>query len=396
MTRKLEICIFLHAYQPPYPAQDPRVIERITRDCYNPFFQKLLEQEQKITLNISACLLDTLNSDSPKTIDLLKECAEKGLIEFLCSGTYHPIFPLIRSKKNRCEQINTNIKISRKILGSWFDPTGFFPPELAISEQFVRQLADAGFRYVLVPQNSVPLLLNNSLPYITSVSRSSKITILSRNKHISNDIAFRHFGDDVRLFLKSLNQIHQALGSPPIIGMDIETFGEHHSGYLPFLFHILEQCKNFSASELVDKMADYEIKTLRSSSWSTSDEDLERNPFPLWSSPNSVIHSLLNTHFMLLDRIERFFNINSEMREDKLETFRDKRLRSQFSCQLWWGSGHGRSNPRIIQAGLEMQRDALRYAVECLNARTDHNTSQELLEISDYILEQTERTLIYH
>ena len=88
MTRKLEICIFLHAYQPPYPAQDPRVIERITRDCYNPFFQKLLEQEQKITLNINACLLDTLHSDSPKTIDLLKECARffRGVYLITASG----------------------------------------------------------------------------------------------------------------------------------------------------------------------------------------------------------------------------------------------------------------------------------------------------------------------
>ncbi|MFX0113201.1 MAG: hypothetical protein ACFFB3_01500 [Candidatus Hodarchaeota archaeon] len=395
MTTTPEICIVLHAYQPPYPAQDPKIVNRIVQNCYDPFFKQLLAEEKRITLNINGVLLETLSNDSSSTIDLLKICADEGLIEFLGSGAYHPIFPLLSSKENRSQQIKANSEISKRILGNSYDPQGFFPPELAVNDWFAREIADFGFRYMLVPQNSVPLLHRDLLPYMKSASSVSKITILPRNRDLSNRIAFRHFGDEISFLLASLDQIHEALESPPIIAMDIETFGEHHSGYQAFLFQLLDRCDNLTGSELVDQVPDYEITRLRSSSWSTSDQDLERNPFPLWANPSNAIHSLLGIHFALLDSAERFL-ARAAINENKIEAFRLKRLRSQFSCMLWWASGDGRWNPKIIQAGLEMQRNALRFAIECASNETNNSGLQELRKISDQILERVEHSLVFH
>ena len=95
---------------------DPKIVDRIIQRCYDPFFKQLLAEEKRITLNINAVLLETLESQSPYTIDRIKECVEEGLIEFLGSGAYHPIFPLLASEENRCDQIRTNFEISRRVL----------------------------------------------------------------------------------------------------------------------------------------------------------------------------------------------------------------------------------------------------------------------------------------
>lgn len=396
MTEPPEISFVLHAYQPPYPAQDPKVVERIIQNCYDPFFRQLLSSRKKITLNINGVLLETLEMDSPQTISLIQECADEGLIEFLGSGAYHPIFPLLISKENRYEQIKLNFEISRRILGNVYEPHGFFPPELAVSDWFVREIADSGFQYIIVPQNSVPLMHRDLFPYMRSKTSSAKITLLPRNRDISNRLAFRHFGNEISLFLSGMKQIHEALETPPsLLAMDIETFGEHHSGYLKFLFRLLDKCNNLTGRELVEKVSDYEITTLRSSSWSTSDNDLEQNPFPLWASPDNAIHGLLGTHFALLDSVERILANDTHIKEKDLKEFRLQHLRSQFSCQLWWASGDGRWGPKIVQAGLEMQRDTLRFALE--SAYKEHRDSvlKEFLGISDQILEAVERAILY-
>ncbi|MFQ5980334.1 MAG: hypothetical protein ACE5OZ_19535 [Candidatus Heimdallarchaeota archaeon] len=393
MTLNTEICLIFHAYQPPYPAQDPKIVDRIVRNCYDPFFQSLLAKEKRITLNINGILLKTLESDSPHTIERMQECADEGLIEFLGSGAYHPIFPLLNSKENRSDHIQTNFEISRGIFGNSYEPCGFFPPELAISNLLIREIADIGFRYVLVPQNSIPVLHRDLLPYMKSKLSSSKITLLPRNRDLSNRIAFRHFGDEISFLLAGLDQIREVLEAPPIIAMDIETFGEHHTDYMDFLFRVLDKCTNLTGSELVDMMPDYEVTTIKSSSWSTSDQDLAINPFPLWADPKNAIHSLLGIHFALLDSAEQLLINDYQPEKENAEKFRSKRLRSQFSCQLWWASGDGRWGPKIVQAGLEMQRDTLRYAVECVEAKTEPNSLRELLNISDQILAMVERAI---
>lgn len=393
MTPNPEICFIFHAYQPPYPAQDPKIVDRIVQNCYDPFFQSLLAEEKRITLNINGVLLKTLESDSPHTIERMQECADEGLIEFLGSGAYHPIFPLLNTKENRYDHIQTNFEISKKIFGNSYEPCGFFPPELAISDWFVREIADIGFRYMLVPQNSISVMHRDLLPYLKSKLSSSKITLLPRNRDLSNRIAFRHFGDEISIFLAGLDQIREVLEAPPIIAMDIETFGEHHSGYMDFLFRVLDKCTNFTGSELVDLMPDYEVTTIKSSSWSTSDQDLPINPFSLWATPKNALHSLLGIHFALLDSAEQLLINDYQVGKENAEKFRSKRLRSQFSCQLWWASGDGRWSPKIVQAGLEMQRDALRYAVECVEAKLNHTGLKELLNISDQILTMVERAV---
>ena len=172
MTSKPDLCLIFHAYQPPYPAQDPKVVERIVRISYRPFFLQLLENNQKITLNINACLLETLKEEFPDMVDLIFECAENNLIEFLCSGYFHPIFPLLTNQKHRIAHIERNNEVSKEIIGNKFIPSGFFPPELAVSDWFIREVLEKDFKFIVVPSNSVPMPLEEGLPYLQSYHKS--------------------------------------------------------------------------------------------------------------------------------------------------------------------------------------------------------------------------------
>ena len=93
-SEKLNISFVLHAYQP--PNQDPKVLARIIDNCYLPI-AFLLEKnsEFKITLNFNASLSEMLANEYTVVIEKYASLARNGQIEFLESGAYHPIMPLL-------------------------------------------------------------------------------------------------------------------------------------------------------------------------------------------------------------------------------------------------------------------------------------------------------------
>lgn len=339
---------FLHAYQPPTPVQKPKIVRRVIDNSYRPLSEALLsDSEIRLSINVNASLSEVLAVEAPDVIESLCLLAESSQLEFLGSAAYHPILPLL-SPEHQLEQVHLNESINREIFGPSYKTQGFFPPELAMNQELVELLTQEQWRYAIAPEN---LFLSEC-----SVAKvySTDFFLVKRNRTISNELAFNQLGSDLDLRKAVLNYSLGEFDQVPVVGMDWETFGEHHKGYIDFLIRSLRHIHTIQAGGYVD-MGEFEgftkelrLEELQTSSWSTEEEDLAKNiPFPLWDHPENKLHELIN----------KLLRLTEEM------GFQLKRRSTNFykshqSCQLWWSSNE-HFGPDIVFRAFEFQEQVL-------------------------------------
>lgn len=392
-----QICMVLHAYQPPTQSKD--ILERIVKNCYLPVTEGLLNQGNvKVTLNINASLSEMLSNQYPKVIENIVELCKNRQLEFLESAAYHPILPLL-PPNDRKYQIELNSAINQQIFGKVYKPIGFFPPELAVSQEVLQQLALLGYEYVIVPPLVLSMRVHSELPYLSVRSRKGHgiIHIIPRNHEISNEIAFRRYRQ-VSEILPRLINLQRSISRPTICVMDIETFGEHHIGYESFLIDLLTKSESITAETVLFSSPDYEIFDVHACSWSTSQEDIDNKvPFPLWEHPMNSIHQLVNLHLDLVNDTGRL--LAEEQKELIAET--DSRYtpafiliaKAQHSDTAWWAGGHGHWSPAMIQRGLALQRFALETAEKILQNPEHVKGIEFYLKFSDKIFKRVKRLI---
>ena len=379
---RIPLLFILHAYQPPYPVQIPSVIKRIVNNCYLPIAENLKKYPQaKIILNMNASLTEILADEAPDVLSLLSEAAERTQIEFLESGAYHPIFPLLEPEEAK-KQLELNHAINKKYFGSVYNPKGVWPPELAIDYKSLRLFHEMGYSYSIAPNNAFSTGVENSIPYLSFSNQ--KFALLSRNRILSNNIAFRSYNDDTSLAVRDI--INSYRDKPVILAMDIETFGEHHESYWNFLFNLLSspKLKVGTFNEVLASPSWLEIKKVFASSWSTENHERDHGiPFPLWDHPKNPIHAIQHAHFLLLRACVRSRYLSlSAVPTSQLVLY----MKSMHSCQFWWASGNGRWSPELIRKGFELQR-------ACLNSFCHDEGSALYLNLSDSLLERLEWAL---
>ncbi len=108
----MDIALFLHIYQP--PTQSSEFVRKITGESYKRIIDLLEEYPRvKITLNINASLTQQLEREGFGTlIERIGKLGERGQIEFVGSGAYHPILPEL-PRKEIVRQIKLNTKINQ-------------------------------------------------------------------------------------------------------------------------------------------------------------------------------------------------------------------------------------------------------------------------------------------
>lgn len=365
----IPIAAVLHAYQP--PTQDPKVLKRIVENCYIPVAEHLAASpEIKITLNINASLAEQLALDYEHVIAMFEELVQKGQIEFLESGAYHPILPLL-SLKEATFQIKLNHQINAEIFGNSWSPKGFWPPELAVSPQLVELIDTLGYEYLIIPEIAIksnsfsPPALNT---HLFQLAQSPDLALINRNREISNNISFRTYPalSNAQEHFESLARLYPE-GSL-VFATDLETFGEHHPHYYKFFFQLLQFGETKTISDLLELPTEV-VQEFRSSSWSTSEEDIYRGiPFPLWAYPGNAIHELMNYHGDLISELAEYL---ISVRKD--ETDFDVRhalkavARAQYSCSNWWASTKDHHSKTMIMKGFTAQHAALIQILEVLD-----------------------------
>ncbi|MFX0196862.1 MAG: hypothetical protein ACFFCW_12110 [Candidatus Hodarchaeota archaeon] len=392
---KPTFCMVLHAYQP--PTQTEYILKRIVKNCYLPVMTGLLMQSStKVTLNINGSLSEMLSDQYPEVIEKIEDLYKNDQLEFLESAAYHPILPLL-PPRDRVYQISLNSTINQEIFGNIYKPIGFFPPELAVSRDVIRQLALRGYEYVIVPPLALPMRLHTELPYfhVQGRKRHGTTHLIPRNHEISNEIAFRKYQQVSELFTR-LTHLQRSVPMPTICAMDIETFGEHNKGYESFLIELLAKTESITAKTVLFSSSDYEIFDICSCSWSTSSQDIEnRVPYPLWEHPLNSIHQLVNLHLDLINETSRLLDEEQKgVADEKYQRYNTARIliaKAQHSDTTWWAGGHGHWSPAMIQRGLALQKFALETAKKTLNNQEHAKRVEIFLEMSDWIFSRIKR-----
>lgn len=182
-------------------------------------------------------LLSELSRVMKSLIPRYRALAERGQIELSCSPAHHPLAPLLLDfhtaretlpdcalpsapeypgGRSRVEAHVTAAQDShRRRFGQ--PPAGLWPAEGALSETFLRQLANAGFKWTASGQSVLMHSAGNKastgMPWKAPDGIPGDITLFFRNDHLSDMIGFEyakwHGRDAVQHFMAEVNALHR-------------------------------------------------------------------------------------------------------------------------------------------------------------------------------------------
>ena len=383
--------LLLHIYQP--PTQTPDVLARIVDESYRPLLRTFRVRPQlRASININAVTSEMLLAYGHRdVVQGLRELAEAEQIELAGSGKYHPILPLIPPEE-AARQIELNAESHSRHFGDAYQPRGFFPPEMAYAPPTALQIAGSGHRWLLLSGIACPAAWPLDRVHRvrsardTSGADAERLAVLFRDDILSNIISFRN--TNVPDFIGKL----RALNAPRtpryvVLAMDAETYGHHIRGweeeFLGALYDAIAApapagrtraargadasfIQPATLSEIVDQFPAGAALVPRTSSWSTTQWDLDNlDPFPLWKHPGNTLQELLWRH------LDHVFGMYAEARRIAPEAEETRIARAlldaaEHSDQFWWASRRPHWSPTLIQRGLNMQRDALVQAARAI------------------------------
>lgn len=263
-------------------------MQRVAQHCYlpaNALLLKLIEKNPdiRITFSISGIAIDQLERYAPETLDSFRKLAATGCVDFLTETYYHSLACLMPGNEFELQVTKHRKKVLRHfgVLSKVFRNT-----ELIYSDVTGARIHNMGFRGVLI--DGIERALGNRSPHhLYSNPEFPQLKLLPRDFRLSDDIAFRfsreHATMTAEQYIKWLEKI--PAGENMInLGMDYETFGEHHekqSGIFLFLEKLLcalarkNQFHFVTASEAVDQVPDAgPLATPGYISWADQERDV--------------------------------------------------------------------------------------------------------------------------
>ncbi|MBE7519161.1 MAG: hypothetical protein HS107_07920 [Thermoflexaceae bacterium] len=374
----------LHFYQP--PTQTHEVLRRVADESYRPLLAVLKEHPgAKLAININGVLTELLLEHGMGDIVAgLRELGERGQVEFVGSGKYHPILPLI-PQGERVRSIAENARTNRRALGDGWKPRGFFPPEMCYSSDIMLAIAAAGHDWVILSgvasPGEWPLNVVCRAP-----ANGRTMHVLFRDDVRSNRISFRET-DAVR-FIDELARSGAGEDSYIVTAMDAETYGHHIRGWeREFLAAAYEgiaahqkapatvergrttRVAMVMPSELPSLFPDGPVIEPLASSWSTTRDDIAaRNPYPLWHSPGNHLHDRqweYVGHCLELLAIARRYSEHDPAQ--KYLSIAENRLQPALhSCQFWWASRRPMWDVTMVHRGFLLLNEVALNAMKAV------------------------------
>jgi alpha-amylase/alpha-mannosidase (GH57 family) len=367
----------LHFYQP--PTQTHEILHRIAVESYRPVIEVLRKHENaRAAVNIQGVLTELLLDHAlGDVVDGLKELAERGRVEFVGSGKFHPILPLIPVPL-QLESIRENAKTNGAAFGTAWAPAGFFPPEMCFSREVAVAVRETGHQWISLSGVACPAEWPTKQVYRTSKANGA-LAVLFRDDVRSNRISFRE--TDAASFIADVRGVGGADDSYVLTAMDAETFGHHIKGweneFLGRTFELLaeqddkDRLELVFPSELVASFPAGPIVEPLASSWSTSTDDLKaNNPYPLWLSPDNELHHrqwrYVEQCIELTNTAERI--AAAQESKDFAARARQVLQPALHSCQFWWASRRPWWDVSMIHRGLLLLNQVQLYSMRSIAA----------------------------
>lgn len=368
--------LLLHFYQPPTQTHD--VLVKVANESYRPLIGVLRAHENaRVAVNLQGVLTDLLLEHGlGDVVDGLRELAEMGRVEFVGSGKFHPILPLI-PEAERKRQIAENARTNRAALGRAWNPRGFFPPEMCYSREILPSVHASGHEWVIVSGVACPVDWPTDVICRVPVN-GGHVRVLFRDDIRSNRISFRETNPGG--FLDDLERVSQGGEAYVVTAMDAETYGHHirdwEREFLGATLSLLAGSKEerrgvrmVLPSELLELFPDGPVVEPHASSWSTSLDDLAaHNPYPLWKAPGNRVHALqweYVDHCLDLVAVARRYATTPEAKEFAAAAY-ERLGPALHSCQFWWASRRPMWSVPMIYRGFLLLNQVAMYAAHAI------------------------------
>jgi len=344
-----------HIYQP--PGQKKEITQKVAAESYWRIIDILKHRPGvKINLNINASLTEQLPAAGlSKMVEEISALARRGQIEFTGSAKYHVILALL-PESEIIRQIELNNETNKKFFGKFWQPNGFFIPELCYSKKVARTVKKLGFKWIVLDEIAYNGKFNKVKFDKLYTIKNIGLPVFFRNTKISNLFFTAEAKTPADFFeiLKKDGRSEKFL----LTALDGENLG-HHQKEMDKLYADLLDTKKFEAITFSDLLKIYktteEIEPTPSS-WSSREEDIKRKVYyPLWENPKNEIHrlqwQLTNLAIKILDENKKDPNFNSA---------RKKLDQALHSDQYWWASANPWWSVEIIENGGNMLLNSLK------------------------------------
>ncbi|MFH1255188.1 MAG: polysaccharide deacetylase family protein [bacterium] len=345
--RKIILINLLHFYQPP-SSGDETVIEAAEKSYKKIISALKRNPEIKFTINIAGCLLERLEIlGYHGLISDLKKMLEIGQIELTGSAAFHPILPLLPDEEIK-RNIEANQKIFKKYFGENFKAAGFFPPELAYSQDLCEIISSYGYEWIALDEISAYGALNQVDFSKLYIEKNTGMKICFRSRQLSKSYAPKAIFD----------LINSGFSGIAITATDAELYGLRHEDFTGTFEKLLKrpEIETKTASEFLAGFKDGISISPVASSWESSEDELKKSmPYALWRDKKNKIQKLLwKLTYSAISSVNQY-------RDDANFFWSRRHLdRGLASCTFWWASardfkmfGSISWNPDEIEKGAE-------------------------------------------
>jgi alpha-amylase len=221
-------------------------LERISRKCYLPANQKMLdlirrtEGRFRVSFSITGVLMEMLEKGFPDVLDSFRRLVDTGAVEVFGETYYHSLAYLV-SRKEFEEQVKMHREKVLDVFG--VKPAVFRNTEAMYGNEVADAAQAMGFKAV-VAEGLSHVLEWRSPDYVYSAPGSG-MPLFLRNYRLSDDVAFRFSSKEWSEWPltadKYASWLAASQGDIINLFMDYETFGEHQwieTGIFDFLEHL--------------------------------------------------------------------------------------------------------------------------------------------------------------
>ncbi len=235
--------------------KNAEICRKVAHKCYLPagrLMQRLIREHAgrfRIAYSITGVALEQFEAYVPEVIQVFKELADSGSVEFLAE-TYHHSIACLYSETEFREQVEMHRQRIKTLFGQ--DPTTFRNTELIYSDRVAQMAQRMGYDTILA-EGADHVLGDRSPNHVYRPAGMMAGRLLLKNHRLSDDIAFRFSNRSSprwpvtpEKFAGWVGQI-DGHGECCNLFMDYETFGEHQwaeTGIFDFLEKLPRELMN--------------------------------------------------------------------------------------------------------------------------------------------------------
>ena len=271
-------------------------------------------------LSVSGVMLEMLQQYAPEMIDVLKDLADSGCVEFVATP-YSQSLATVYSDTEAAEQLQSQQAIVKQLFNQ--QSTTICNTELIYSDEIAISLYQQGYKTVMT-EGAKHVLSWKSPNYVYSSASAPKMKMLLRNSYLSDELAF-HFADpDWHNYPMDAERYIEQLAALPEeeqvvnIWVGAETFGiRQHAmtGIFDFLkalpYFALEQDMSFTTpSEATKKLAA---------------KDVVVAPYPITWAGEAKDLSIYNGNDLQQEALQKLFAV-----AERVHLCKDKQLKHDW------------------------------------------------------------------